>query len=118
MRVMKSAPTSNTRSARPDSIWAAPRAMPERNEVQAAVMAPSGMDELHVGERALGQTGEDLARADLDEALDPADVQGEKRLAPAHGMRQGGDELLADVLEGLSGDRREHRHARLGDGCA
>src|SRR3954471_17309039 len=54
-----------------------------------------------VGQDALAQAGEHLARADLDEAAGAGLVKPEHGLAPADGARQCGGQFGAHVLERL-----------------
>src|SRR3954447_12438781 len=69
--------------------------------------------DLAVGQDALAEAREHLARADLDEAAPACLVHGENGLAPAHGACQDVGQLGADVLERLRGRRREDRELRL-----
>src|SRR5215216_2046913 len=61
-----------------------------------------------VGEDALAQAGEHRAGTDLDEPARAGLVQGEHGLAPAHGPRERGGQLGAEVRERLRGRAREH----------
>src|SRR5215218_5023092 len=66
-----------------------------------------GLDLRAVGEDALAEAGEHLARPDLDEAGAVGGVEREHRLAPADRGGQRGGQLGRDVLERLG--------ARAGD---
>src|SRR3954462_5831002 len=75
---------------------------------------------LERGDRAVGQdplahAGEQLAGAGLDEVAHAGGVQGEHRLAPAHGAHERLGQLGADVLEGPGGRAGDDGEARLAD---
>src|ERR1035437_9242857 len=101
------------------SAWAIAAPIPREAPVTSAQPSRGGADlgtgELHVGQRALGQAGEDPAWADLQEAIRAAVSQRQQRLAPAHGHRQRLHQTDATVVKRLRCDGRDHRDAREAD---
>src|SRR4051794_32290023 len=99
------------------STWARPSTVAV-GVVPAGRMAGSASGALGMGglpRDPLGQLGEHVAGARLDEVLGARVEHGAERLAPAHGPRQGRGQLVAHVGERRGGRAGEDGEARLAE---
>src|SRR5690349_8157911 len=106
--------------AKLDPLRVASRAIVRRSGGSVALciggLQARGLDLRAVGEDALAEAGEHLARADLDVARAALGLQGEHRLAPADRAGQRGGQFGSNVGERLGRRARDDREARLADG--